>query len=296
MKSSKTRSCLFLVCVFCFFSLLSVVYAEETVIWEMAYPYCESELGYARDNLIPNQYVHNEDGSWDFSFYVKDAEPMTNGLVIGSINADGGLIEIKGPVPVKSVAMWLNQEVRKCMFDYRELYLLKQQWEPKLDSIPEEDMETLNAAQSFNPILDFLRLDIVLPDDKCIPYEEARRKTVEIIEAMDGWKPEMTEHIDVMAELIYIPDGMDHPVWQFIYSMASSVLHQKTTLLGRTYTDEVSNQYNRMSDEEDAIFGQNLPAIISIRIDAYTGEQVGETYIETPPVSGIGYTGIVLWK
>ena len=295
MTAAKRLLCLCLLCTLCF-QPFCASRAEKLNIPEILYQYCESELGLTRDNLTPYQYEQNEDGSWDFSFYVKDADPETNGLVIGSLDSDGKLIEIQGPAPVKSVAMWLNEQVRKCMFDYRELYLLKQQWEPKLDSIPEKDMETLNAAQSFNPILDFLKLNIVLPDEKCIPYEKARQKTVEIIESMNGWKPEMTEHVDVMAELLYIPDGMDHPVWQLIYSMASSVLHQKTTLLGRTYTDEVSNQYNRMSDEEDAIFGQNLPAIISIRIDAYTGEQVGKTYLETPPVSGIGYTGIVLWK
>ena len=295
MTTAKRLLCLLLLCALCFQPLCGSR-AEAEDIREILYQYCESELGYTRDNLTPNQYVQNEDGSWDFSFYVKDAEPMTNGLVIGSLDSDGKLIEIQGPAPVKSVAMWLNQEVRKCMFDYRELYLLKQQWEPKLDSIPEKDMETLNAAQSFNPILDFLRLDIVLPDDKCIPYEEARRKTVEIIEAMDGWKPEMTEHVDVMVELLYIPDGMDHPVWQFVYSMASSVFHQKTSLREKEYTDEVSDRYDRMADEEDAIFGQNLPCMISIRIDAYTGEQVGETYLETPPTSGVGFTGIVLWK
>ena len=295
MTTAKRLLCLLLLCALCFQPLCGSR-AEAEDIREILYQYCESELGYTRDNLTPNQYVQNEDGSWDFSLYVKDADPETNGLVIGSLDSDGKLIEIQGPAPVKSVAMWLNQEVRKCMFDYRELYLLKQQWEPKLDSIPEKDMETLNAAQSFNPILDFLKLNIVLPDEKCIPYEKARQKTVEIIESMNGWKPEMTEHVDVMVELLYIPDGMDHPVWQFVYSMASSVFHQKTSLREKEYTDEVAERYDRMADEEDAIFGQNLPCMISIRIDAYTGEQVGETYLETPPTSGVGFTGIVLWK
>jgi hypothetical protein len=295
MKSIHRYICLILVCALCFVPLFTKAHGEEAVIWEMAYPYCESELGYTRDELTPNQYVHYEDGSWDFSLHVKDAEPMTNGLVIGSLDSSGKLIEIKGPVPA-SVAMWLNRQVRKCMFDYREIYQLKQEWEPKMDSISEQDMAIFNSAQSFNPILDFLRLNMVLPDEKCITYEEAKQKTVDIIEAMDGWTPEMTEHIGIMVELIYIPDGMDHPVWQFIYTLASSAFHQKATLYEIEYTNEMEKQFDRMYDEEDIVFGENLPCIISIRIDAYSGEQVGETYIETPPVSGIGYTGIVLWK
>ena len=297
MNSAQRSICLVLVSTLFLFLLPGLVYAEEANIWEMAYPYCESELGYTRDDLTPNQYAHNEDGSWSFSLYVKDAEPMTNGLVIGSLDPTGRLLEIKGPEPV-STAEWLNQQVRKCMFNYQEIYKLKQQWEPKLDSIPEKDMAILNGIQSFNPILDFLRLDIVLPDEKCIPYEEATRRAIAIIEGIDGWKPEMTEHIDIMAEVVYIPSGMEHPVYHFIYSVAGDVLHEKTVLYGKEYSDELLNRINRMWDEEEAVFGgnSNLPIHISIRIDAYTGEQVGKTFLETPPVSGIGYTGIILWK
>ena len=298
MTSMKKIICLLLLCVLSFQPLCSGSRAEKADdIREILYQYCESELGYTRDNLTPYNLVQNEDGSWDFSFYVKDAEPMTNGLVIGSLDSNGKLVEIKGPAPVSTVE-WLNEQVGKCMFSYQDIYELKQQWEPKLDSIPEKDMEFFDSIQSFNPILDFLRLDIVLPDEQCIPYEEAKQKSIDVIEAMDGWKPEMTEHIDVMVELIYIPDGMDHPVWQFIYALASDVFYSKAVLSEEEYTNEMSAKNKQMMEEEKAVFGgsQNLPIHISIRIDAYTGEQVGETFLETPPVCGIGYTGIVLWK
>lgn len=294
MKKASWLFC-FIVCILCLQPLICVSFAETNDVWEKFYPYCESELGYTRDDLTPNQYQQYDDGSWAFSFYVKDAEPMTNGLVIGELNSDGKLIEITGSVPV-STAEWLNQQVRKCMFNYRELYLLKQQWEPKLDSIPEKDMAILNSVQSFNPILDFLRLNIMLPDEKCISYEDAKQKSIEIIETMDGWTKEKTDHIGIVVEMIYIPFGMDHPVWQFIYTAASDVFHEKIVLFGREYTDALALEFDRLFDEEDAVFGKDIPYKISIRIDAYTGEQVGETYIETPPVSGIGYTGIVLWK
>ncbi len=295
MKKNYRMFFCFIVLMLCLQTLFCASFAETNDVWEKFYPYCESELGYTRDDLTPNQYQQYDDGGWAFSFYVKDAEPMTNGLVIGELDADGKLIEITGPKPV-STAEWLNQQVRKCMFDYRELYLLKQQWEPKLDSIPEKDMAILNSIQSFNPILDFLRLNIVLPDEKCISYEDAKQKSIEIIEAMDGWTKEKTDHIGIVVEMIYIPSWMDHPVWQFIYTAASDVFHEKIVLFGREYTDALVREFDRLLDEEDVVFGKDIPYKISIRIDAYTGEQVGETYIETPPVSGIGYTGIVLWK
>ena len=287
----------FTICVCCIGAFSSCVFAETDDIREILYQYCESELGYTWDNLTPYNLVQNEDGSWDFSFYVKDAEPGTNGLVIGALDSEGKLVEIQGPAPVSTVE-WLNDQIRKCMFSYQDLYELKKQWEPKLDSLSEQDLADFESIQSFNPILDFLKLDIVLPDEKCIPYEAAKQKSIEIIEAMNGWKPEMTDYIDIMAELVYIPSGMDHPVYQFIYGTAGDVLHAKTVLYNKEYTDELSQQIRDIWEEEKTVFGgnENRPCVISIRIDAYTGEQVGETYLETPPVSDIGYTGIVLWK
>ena len=89
---------------------------------------------------------------------------------------------------------------------------------------------------------------------------------------------------------------MEHPVWQFIYTMASDAFLQKASLYEIEFTDEMADQFDRMFDEENIVFGGKPPYKISIRLDAYSGEQIGETYIETPPVSGIGYTGIVLWK
>ena len=86
-------------------------------------------------------------GCWDFSFYVKDAEPMTNGLVIGSLDSNGKLVEIKGPAPVSTVE-WLKEQVGKCMFSYQDIYELKQQWEPKLDSIQVFRRETVIRTKS----------------------------------------------------------------------------------------------------------------------------------------------------
>ncbi len=294
MTTTKRLLCLLLLCALCFQPFCGSS-AEAEDIPEILYQYCESELGYTRDNLTPNQYVQNEDGSWDFSFYVKNTEPGTNELVIGSIDSAGKLIDIQGPAPVSTME-WLNDQIRKCMLDYREIYQLKQQWEPKLDSIPEKDLELFDKMKDFNPMLDFLRLDIVLPDENCISYEEAKQKSIEIIESMDGWKPEMTEHIDVVTEVVYVPSGMDHPVYQFIYTMRSDVELLKNNVYDREYTEAFGKELDRMWAEEERVFNGKYPAKISIRIDAHTGEQVGETYLETPPVSGIGYTGIVLWK
>ena len=78
----------------------------------------------------------------DFSFYVKNAEPQTNGLVIGSLKPDGSPNTIIGPSPISTFS-WLNTEIRRCLFSYQDIYRLKQAWEPRLDQIPAEEMESV---------------------------------------------------------------------------------------------------------------------------------------------------------
>ena len=278
----------------CLALLTGVCSAEEAAARETAYWYCEYELGYTRDELTPYNYVQNDDNSWDFSFSIKNPDPQTNGLVLVSLNEDGSLRSIQGPSPV-SAFEWLNWDVRRCLFSYEDIYRLKQEWEPKLDSLPESEMELFNLLHDRNPILDFLKHDIVLPDDRCISYEDARKKSVEIIESMDGWTGEMTKHIDIIAEVVHIPSGMDHPVYQFIYTLASDAASARNNFFDEEYTDAFGKMLDRMWKEEEEVFQGNYPMVISLRIDAWSGEQVGEIYLETPPVSKYGYTAIILW-
>lgn len=295
IKRSHRILCLVLACVFAFVTVPGLAAVGRDEILRTIYQYCETELGYTREELTINNLEQYKDGSCAFSFYVNDPEPMTNALVRGSLKKDGTLDLIQGPAPV-SVYEWLSQELAKAFFNYEDVYRLKQEWEPKLDSIPEEELERFNARHEHFPILDFLRHDIVLPDGQCISYETAAENSIRCIEAMNGWKPEMTKHIGIIAETVHIPDGMDHPVYQFIYTLASLATFEKNVVFNEEYTDEFDRMVNRMMDEEDRIFGKNQPIIISVRIDACTGEQIGEIYLETPPVTGYDYTAIMLWK
>ena len=268
---------------------------DRDAILTQIYEYCNIELGYDRDGLTLNNLEHYKDGSWAFSFFVKDPEPKTNALVTGSINKDGTLKSIQGPAPV-STFEWLCQETGKALFDYKDVYRLKKEWEPQLAFIPDEELKAFNASREYYPLLDFLRHDIVLPDEKCIDYDTAKENSIHCIEAMKGWTPKMTKHIDLIAETVHIPSGMDHPVYQFIYTTASTVAFQKNVLFNEEYTDDFNRKVSRMMDDEDIVFGDNLPSVISVRIDAYSGAQVGEIYLETPPVSGYDYIAMILWE
>ena len=292
-KVVKMVFCISLLYLMVFLPVCSHAALERAEVREIIYKYCEAEFGYTKDEMAFNNLTKNNNGSWDFSLCVKEPEEMTNGLIMGLLNKDGTLASITGPAPV-STFQWLNQELSRCLFHYQDLYQLKQRWAPRLDSIPEEDMEVFNRVRKTNPILDVLQLDIVLPDDKCITYDEALKKCTEHIEHIDGWTPEMTNHIGIMAEMVYIPDGMDHPVYRFVYSLASDAYFYRTVAMNEEYTRAMEDENKRMQKEEEAIFGDVYPMYISVRIDAYTGELADPIFKET--WSPLTYVGVVAWK
>ena len=57
---------------------------------------------------------------------------------------------------------------------------------------------------------------------------------------MNGWTPEMTDHIGIIAEVVHIPSGMDHPVYQFIYTLQSIATLARNNLYEEEYTDELN--------------------------------------------------------
>ena len=293
IKMEKGLLCLLLLYLAAFLPVCSQADPDRTEVREKICQYCEAEFGYTKDEIAFNNLVKNKNDSWDFSLCVKKPEEMTNGLIVGLLNKDGTLASITGPAPV-SIFQWLNQELSRCLFHYQDLFQLKQRWAPRLDSIPEEDMEVFNRVRKVNPILDVLQLNIVLPDEKCISYEEALKKCVENIEQIDGWTPEMTSHIGIIAELVYIPDGMDHPVYRFVYSFASDADYNRIVVMNEEYTRAMEKEHKRMEEEEEAIFGDVYPMYISVRIDACTGELAELIYKEMrAPLTDIG---VIAWK
>ncbi|MEG1571351.1 MAG: hypothetical protein RR431_09145 [Clostridia bacterium] len=223
--------------------------------------------------------------------YVKPPDESTDGMVVGEMRADGELQSIEGPKAL-SLYQQLDKGVKKAQRSYLSLYELKQVWEPKVQSLAISDQEAFDQHQKRNPLIDFILHDIGLPDASCISYIDAKEKAQQAIQALPGWKPEMLEHIDIELEVFHIPNGSHRPVYQFVYSLASSVAHMKALLSSEPYALDMEG----MLSEEERVFGDALPYVISIRVDAHTGEQVGEIYIETPPVTHGTAIRFVLWE
>ncbi len=289
----------FLLWIIILLPVCSFAASNRTEVREMIYQYCESELGYSRDELSFNNLSKRKNGSWDFSLCVMHPEELTDGSIRGLINQDGTMDHVDKPSPV-SVSDWLSREVNRCLFSYRDIYDLSQRWASRLDSIPEEDIEEFDFMHDFNPIPELLRMNIILPDERCIPYDEALRKSIDYMEEMDGWTPEKVSHLGLHGEIVYIPQGTDHPIYRFIYSPASIAVFDRIVAMNEEYDNAMEKKVDRMEKEEDAVFGKDTPLYISVRIDAYSGNLIDKIYVHTIAQEDtwlpLTCTGMIVWK
>ena len=260
----------------------SAAYAatSEAKAKELMYQYCEEQLGYSKEALEPYNFMRTEEGGWVFSLKVKDADPTTNGLVIGEIAEDGQLVALEGPKPIP-----IHEQLREALLrserSYEAMYRLKLEWEPRLSQLSAEDLAEFDANSSNWPLIALINHDIRLPTDNDISYEEARKSAEEAILALPGWTQEMLDHIAVRFEVYHVPVNSSRPVYQFIYSLESFVGHLEEVHSGQSDTFN----YDELRNEERRVFGKALPYVVNVRIDAQTGKAVGDIYIEVPPVS-----------
>ncbi len=274
LREGGLRACRFLalfgLCVMVAFSggmARACAELSETKARELAIQYCKDELDYTRDSLCLNQYDSNKDG-WFFSFLVKDADPTTNGLIIVQMDGKGNLTDITGPQPISLYQQFQNAW-RAAMQDYRAVYQFQQEWRPRMTSLSPEDKADFNRMPDQFPYLAFMEHDVLLPTDQDISYEEALAKSKEAILASPGWTAEKMALMRVKAAIYHIPKNADRPVYQFVYRPARFV--------------EPLDEFDDWEKRENEVFGSGLfPINVNVRIDAQTGELVGEVYVETP--------------
>ncbi|MBR5960924.1 MAG: hypothetical protein IKZ98_07980 [Clostridia bacterium] len=268
-----------LIILYGFVTITALAAPNQNEIIDKMLDYCEIELNIKKENLILNNIAQSDDGSWAISFFVKNADPTTNGLVIGEVKRDGSLLSIEGPSNI-SLKDQLSNALRVAQFSYQDMYQFAQEWRMKLDSLKDSDVEELRQGKKKKTVVDLIYHSIVLPDEKCISYEDAVNKSIEAIKEVPGWNNEMTELIDIGLEIVHIPDGGERPVYQFIYNRASHVYHIKSSIAQETYTNAKVKEYENLSKAEKKVFNNNMLRKISVCIDAYTGELVGDIYME----------------
>lgn len=246
----------------------------------LMYQHCEENLGYPKEALAPYNFIRKNEGGWAFSLTVKDADATTNGLVIGEMAEDGQLTALEGPQPISSY-LQLYDGLMRSERSYEAMYRLKVEWEPRLNQLNAEELAELDRHSSFFPFIALINHDIRLPADSDVSYEDARKSAEEAILASGGWTQEMMDLIRIKIEIYHVPVGSDRPVYQFIYSLASSVGQIEALYCGKSYNFD----YDKLAKKENRVFGKALPIVISVRIDAQTGKALDDVYIEVPPLS-----------
>ncbi len=251
-------------------------YAElsKTKAQELAFQYCEDKLGYSKDNIKVRQYAGDKDG-WAFSFTIKDADPTSNGLIVVHMDGNGNLTEIIGPQPLSLYQQVCNDWNRKKR-DYKTAYQFQQMWKSTLATLTDEEQAKFDRHARVTPILAFVNHDAGLPTEHDISYEEAVQKSKEAILALPGWTQEMIALIKIKAELYHVPVQYDRPVYQFVYSSINHVEYEEAVI-----NDTVDSfDYDAKRNQVTQVFGEAYPRNLNIRIDAQTGEVVGDIYVQ----------------
>ena len=257
---------------------------------DQIYQYVEEQLGYTREELTLNQTAETEEGGLVFSLKLKEADPATNGLVIGELDAQGNLIRMEGPQEIDLLTQYVN-DWQKNRFHYDTLYDLVQRWRPIVDALSPEELAEFDYLKHIRTIEAFVHHDFRLPGAEHISYEDAVTYAQEALLQLPGWTQEKVDLMRISTEAFHVPLGMEQPVYQFVFKLASSVERLKAALSDGPYTFD----RDAWVAKEDAVFGDNRPIRVSVRIDSQTGAVVGTILVEFAPTSTYDESCFFLW-
>ena len=257
---------------------------------DQIYQYVEEQLGYTREELTMNQTAETEEGGLVFSLKLKEADPATNGLVIGELDAQGNFIRLEGPQAIDLLTQYVN-DWQKNRFHYNTLYDLVQRWRPIVDALSPEELAEFDYLKHIRTIEEFVHHDFRMPGLDHISYEDAVTYAQEALLQLPGWTQEKVDLMRISTEAFHVPLGMEQPVYQFVFKLASSVERLKAALSDGPYTFD----RDAWVAKEDAVFGDNRPIRVSVRIDSQTGAVVGTILVEFAPTSTYDESCFFLW-
>ena len=156
-----------------------------------------------------------------------------------------------------------------------------QRWRPIVDALSPEELAEFDYLKHIRTIEAFVHHDFRLPGAEHISYEDAVTYAQEALLQLPGWTQEKVNLMCISTEAFHVPLGMEQPVYQFVFKLASSVERLKAALSDGPYTFK----RDAWVAKEDAVFGDNRPIRVSVRIDSQTGAVVGTILVEFAPTS-----------
>ena len=210
-------------------------------------------------------------------------EDMRSGFS-GDVDPEGHFLHVSEPRR-EHPAENLNREYKLTPHTHDALYRLREKWLPLLQSLSEEDNAYLADPNNtyLVPVRDLMLQELVLPDETFLSREEAESAAIRAIEAVDGWKKELTAHIGLDLDVTHIPAGSGRPVWDLVYDLAGDAEFHRLFRSGAAVSDREFDRLDRQSDQDRDAFGGSAPLYIFVRIDARTGELIGDVHFEMAP-------------
>ena len=202
----------------------------------------------------------------------------------------GNFIRLEGPQAIDLLTQYVN-DWQKNRFHYDTLYDLVQRWRPIVDALSPEELAEFDYLKHIRTIEAFVHHDFRLPGAEHISYEDAVTYAQEALLQLPGWTQEKVNLMRISTEAFHVPLGMEQPVYQFVFKLASSVERLKAALSDGPYTFD----RDAWVAQEDAVFGDNRPIRVSVRIDSQTGAVVGTILVEFAPTSTYDESCFFLW-
>lgn len=261
------------------FIIMPHVYAavNEAEAKMAAYQYCEEQFGYPKNQQEIYDFTSRKGGGWAFGIKAKEIDGTTTAIIRGEMDKSGKLLNLQARENI-SLFEQLLEDLRRGERSYENMYEFKQKWELRFGQLSEEQLSEIDSHRNF-PFRAFVIHDIRLPSTTDIPYEQAKEKAKQAILALPGWTQEMVDLIRIKLEVYHVPIHSDRPVYQFIFDEASDVIRVEAFFTGDTYT------YNgeKLEKEERRVFGNVRLSSVSVRIDAQTGEHIGDIVVRLAP-------------
>lgn len=260
----------------------------EEAATEKIFSLVQQQLGYTQDQLSVYEIMETTEGGLAFSLKIKDADPSTNGLVIGLLDGAGNLIELEGPKSIDLFTQFLNDWYAS-RFSYENVYTLVQKWRPIVNGMPPKELAEFDRSKHVRDIYAFVNHPIGLPTAEDLSHDEALAYAKAEILKLPGWTQEKLDLLRIRTEAYHIPTGTERPAYYFIFCCASEVERLKAIQSDGPYTFDS----HAWKTKEKAVFGDATLYTVSVHIDAQTGALIGNIWVEFLPTS-TSYDDIML--
>lgn len=243
---------------------------KENEAREKAYAVLKERHELFPDDLDYNQsHYDKHTGDWTFSFTRKVHPETDDGLAVVVLKRNGTLKEMRGPNEI-SLGQLINYAYH--LLEYEEVtmesfYLFRQEWISRLDELMPWKEKFYTADYIYA-----LEQEILLPKPDMLEWEAALELAKQSVLSMPGWTQEKLDMLPCDISICYQSKEVGKPTYIFFLRQVNSG--------AKTYADVKWETYEEMYIQPlSHLFGENqAPQYVSVRLDAYTGELLGEPY------------------